>query len=103
MLPRLSPRRHGRLEVGFLACYLLVLLVAPLVHDEAVCVRSPNHCVTCAFSGMAAASDGRVSTISDSHMAPGGRVRPYGHLLPDTILPSHKTGRSPPAASLEHI
>ena len=96
MPPRLSPRRHGRLEAGVLACYLLVLLVAPLVHDEAVCLRSANHCVTCAFSGMAAATEGRVSTINNAHLAPSGRVRLDGHLLPETILPAHKTGRSPP-------
>ena len=91
----------GRVVSGILACYFLVLLTVPLVHDEVACARSATHCVTCAASGMAAAPVGRASSVTSPHLTASEFVRVYGHLLVDTILPFQKTGRSPPDLHLE--
>ena len=98
-----TPRRlrHGPVVSAVLACYLLVLFIVPLVHDEVACARSATHCVTCAASGMAAAPAGRVPNVGGPNLATGGLVRLHGHRLPDTILPFHKAGRSPPDLHLE--
>jgi len=95
--------RHGPVVSGTLACYLLLLFVVPLVHDEVTCTRSATHCVTCVASGMAAAQSGRVSTVTDPHLSSSGFVRASRYQLPDTILPAHRTGRSPPVLHLEEI
>jgi hypothetical protein len=95
--------RHGPVVSGTLACYLLLLFVVPLVHDEVTCARSATHCVTCAASGMAAAQAGRVSTVIDPHLTSSGFVRASRDRLPDTILPTHRTGRSPPVLHLEQV
>ena len=98
-----TPHRlcHRGVMSGILAWYLLMLFVVPLVHDEVACARSATHCVTCAASGMAAASVNRVSSVSDVYLAASGPVRGYGHLVADTLLPFQKTGRSPPDLHLE--
>jgi len=102
-MARILRLRHGRMVLGILACYLLVLFVAPLVHDEVACARSATHCVTCAASEMAAASSGRVSAVSDPYLSANGLVRLSGSYLPDTLLPARKTGRSPPDLHLEEV
>jgi len=98
-----KPRRLrlGRAVSGIVACYLLMLFIVPLVHDEVACARSATHCLACAASGMAAAPAGRVSTVSGGHLAASGCVPAHGHVLRDTILTSHNTGRSPPDLHLE--
>lgn len=96
MTRRRRKLRHGRVVSGILACYLAVLLVAPLVHDEVACARTATHCVTCTASGMAAATTGRVSSVNAPQLSVSAFVRAYGHRLSDTILPFHKAGRSPP-------
>lgn len=93
--------RHGRVVSGILACYLAVLLVVPLVHDEVACARTATHCVTCTASGMAAATTGRVSSVNAPQLSARGLVLAYGHRLSDTLLAFRKTGRSPPALHLE--
>ena len=95
--------RHGRAASGIVACYLLMLFIVPLVHDDVACARSATHCLACAASAMAAAPAGRVSTVAGAHLAVSGFVRPYGHLLSDTVLPFRRTGRSPPDLPLEQL
>jgi hypothetical protein len=79
-------------------CAFLVLLVVPIVHDEAGCPTTAPHSLTCTAHGMAAAPAQHAGGVLVPYLSDGSSVRPNGLLVVDTLLPSDQIGRSPPPA-----